>query len=201
MVLTARRCLPCADGGQVFRADFIHCDKFKTHAGFVASATTWKAWKHIWVKWAKLTILPRFIRFIQLQLVVKEEDTTQLQVPLTGVDQELFLVYLDFKTLQETSFIYVFLTKFCALYSCISSTAFLVFLCNCILLGSVRVNCQDNWFFQLGAKRKAVRCCPTDLTSVRTLKWTFWVLNLCLPCLLCCSQPLIICFYLPQASG
>lgn len=136
MVLTARRCLPCADGGQVFRADFIHCDKFKTHAGFVASATTWKAWKHIWVKWAKLTILPRLIRLIQLQLVVKEEDTTQLQVPLTGVDQELFLVYLDFKTLQETFFIYVFLTKFCGLYSCISPTAFLVFLCNCILLGS-----------------------------------------------------------------
>lgn len=33
--------------------------------------------------------------------MVKEEDTTQLQVPLAGVYQELFLVYLDFRKLQD----------------------------------------------------------------------------------------------------
>lgn len=57
-----------------------------------ASATSWKGWKHIWVKRAKLTILPCFICFIQFQPTVKEEDTTQLQMSLRDIYQKVVLL-------------------------------------------------------------------------------------------------------------
>lgn len=58
-----------------------------------ASATSWKGWKHIWVKRAKLTILLCFICFIQFQPAVKEEGTTQLQMSLTDMYQKQFLFF------------------------------------------------------------------------------------------------------------
>lgn len=61
-----------------------------------ASATSWKGWKHIRVKRAKLTILPCFICFIQFQPAVKEEDTTQLQMSLRDMYQKVVLLCFFF---------------------------------------------------------------------------------------------------------
>lgn len=77
--------LSCSDSlWQVQNRCWLHTFSF-------TSATSWNwSWKHIWTKGAELSILPCFIRF---QLVVEEEDTTQLQMSLIDMCQKQFLFY------------------------------------------------------------------------------------------------------------